>query len=588
MRVAVIGGGPSGLVTLKYLKTAHEFFPGTELIEAKLFEAENSVGGTFKYRAYEGAELVSSRQLTSFSDFRCSSDTPDFLTAEEYTRYLEDYCKEFDLLRFIHLKTSVTKVEHGEKSGNVVHYLTHGQETQYHCDAVAICSGLHVQPNIPDIDGLENVPMVIHSSDFKEKKQFGVGKDVLIVGSGETGMDLAYMAVTSDTKSVTLSHRDGFHCGLKRAPDPIVFGQKPALRKKPNVPYDVGASSLFDTAYVHPVLRDSPLAWGYWDKFAKWTAWVPTGTSPGYDQWIGGVSPDRYHASRIFFNKSTHAIPYISAPYHPTPSLINKIRASIIDAPIVDTKGCHIDLAPWPQAVDSSGIVHFTETDRPEAQRMKQVICKPDMIIFASGYTQSFPFLTASYPQFGEANIRNIWKERDESVAFIGFVRPSFGAIPPLSELQAQLWILNLLQRLPAPLLKEDHYRLHAHPRARIQYGIDHESYAYQLALDMGSAPSFSQMLDRGLKMTLCWALSANVNPKFRMVGPWKWEGAEGVMMGEVWETVTRRRGPWGHFTMSVLPILYFGILSAFFYVVFGVWEIALFVWKCMMASADY
>ena len=57
MRVAVIGGGPSGLVTLKYLVTAHELFPGTEPIEARLFEQEDSIGGTFKYRAYEDAEV---------------------------------------------------------------------------------------------------------------------------------------------------------------------------------------------------------------------------------------------------------------------------------------------------------------------------------------------------------------------------------------------------------------------------------------------------------------------------------------------------------------------------------------------------
>ena len=57
MRVAVIGGGPSGLVTLKYLITAHEFFPDLDPIEARLFEAECSVGGTFKHRAYEDAEV---------------------------------------------------------------------------------------------------------------------------------------------------------------------------------------------------------------------------------------------------------------------------------------------------------------------------------------------------------------------------------------------------------------------------------------------------------------------------------------------------------------------------------------------------
>jgi hypothetical protein len=59
MRVAVIGGGPSGLVTLKYLVTAHEFFPGIKPIEARLFEADDSIGGTFKHRAYEDAEVCS-------------------------------------------------------------------------------------------------------------------------------------------------------------------------------------------------------------------------------------------------------------------------------------------------------------------------------------------------------------------------------------------------------------------------------------------------------------------------------------------------------------------------------------------------
>ena len=59
MRVAVIGAGPSGLVTLKFLITAHDYFPGMEPIEARLFEAEESIGGTFKHRAYEDAEVCS-------------------------------------------------------------------------------------------------------------------------------------------------------------------------------------------------------------------------------------------------------------------------------------------------------------------------------------------------------------------------------------------------------------------------------------------------------------------------------------------------------------------------------------------------
>lgn len=56
LRVAVIGGGPSGLVTLKHLLTAHKF-QDVEAIEAKLFEAKDQIGGTFRYRVWEDAEV---------------------------------------------------------------------------------------------------------------------------------------------------------------------------------------------------------------------------------------------------------------------------------------------------------------------------------------------------------------------------------------------------------------------------------------------------------------------------------------------------------------------------------------------------
>lgn len=58
MRVAVIGAGPSGLVTLKYLLAAQEAL-GTDAVEVRLFESEAGVGGTFLSRTYEDAEVCS-------------------------------------------------------------------------------------------------------------------------------------------------------------------------------------------------------------------------------------------------------------------------------------------------------------------------------------------------------------------------------------------------------------------------------------------------------------------------------------------------------------------------------------------------
>jgi len=198
---------------------------------------------------------------------------------------------------------------------------------------------------------------------------------------------------------------------------------------------------------------------------------------------------------------------------------------------------------------------------------MKDAAIKPDILVFCTGYKQVFPFLNnnsnASYPKGGaakpyptaaDADVREIWHRSDPTVAFIGFVRPSLGAIPPLSEMQAQLWVAHLVspQLLPAlPLLPEDepHYRLLHPPESRVQYGVDHETYAYQLALDMDSAPGALEVVGLGLKaggnrvwrLPLTWALGANFNAKFRMRGPWRWEGSVDVLADELWETVARR-----------------------------------------------
>lgn len=65
MKVAIIGGGPSGLVTLRFLAKAHEFFP-IPPIEARLFEGEKTIGGTFVYRVYQDAEVSSPRIIYEF------------------------------------------------------------------------------------------------------------------------------------------------------------------------------------------------------------------------------------------------------------------------------------------------------------------------------------------------------------------------------------------------------------------------------------------------------------------------------------------------------------------------------------------
>ncbi|KAK0704366.1 hypothetical protein B0H67DRAFT_591225 [Lasiosphaeris hirsuta] len=398
----------------------------------------------------------------------------------------------------------------------------------------------------------------------------------MVLGGGETASDVSYLAVTSPTKQVVMCHRYGFHFAPKRNLNPAIL---PILGGKPSeeltIPLDNARASLFDTSYVHPILRNSFALWTFYNTYVRFILRMTTGTPGGYGQLVGEPDEEYDHVAKMFFNKSSKAAPYVSAPYRGIldKGVLERIRAALINVPFPDTKGCQIDLAPWPSQISADGTLYFRNTGRPEYHRLKDAIIKPDIAVFCTGYTQSLPFLASSYPLPGEANVRGVWHRSDPTVGFIGFLRPSLGAIPPLAEMQAQLWVCHLLapQKLPKPLHPRDepHYRLHHLDRSRIHYGVDHESYVYQLAMDMDSALGFQEAVRKGLtsnwRLPLAWAFGANLNVRFRLRGPWKWEGAQGIMTGEMWSQICRRRWFWtvsDIFFLTILPMSIFGPLS--------------------------
>ena len=95
----------------------------------------------------------------------------------------------------------------------------------------------------------------------------------------------------------------------------------------------------------------------------------------------------------------------------------------------------------------------------------------------------------------------------------------------------------------------ELHFRLWHDKESRIHYGIDHERYVYQLALDIGSAMSAMEAVGKAFSghenawhIPLMWAFGANINSKLRMRGPWKWSDAEKIVKGVMLEALTRKR----------------------------------------------
>ncbi|KAJ3292739.1 hypothetical protein HK104_005072, partial [Borealophlyctis nickersoniae] len=449
MKVAVIGAGPSGLVTLKTLLASST---SETPISVRLFEAEDKLGGTFRYRSYENAELVSSRQLTAFSDFRFPANGSDHLSLDEYCQHLEDYADHFKLRPHMTFGAKVVEIRRGNGGkGHIVTYTskfppvtrvdsgilkddqteeaenqsaTNNLET-YECDAIAICSGLHVEPSIPTLPGIAHVlsrgGQAIHSSEYKSRSQL-TGKRVLVLGCGETAMDIAYESIQANAEEVTMCHRNGFLSFPKVLNDFEVFG----VTFDGKLPIDGIITNLFENAYVHPWVKATRLRWFVSDFFIKRLLWFLTGTPAGCSQWVGELPSHRLGRAYTFLNKSTKAMPYINRPFK-KPYLTQRFaRYHDPKETLHDSRVIH--LRSFPEGFDETGAVIFSKSERKEEKMWSGKVCRPNLVVFATGYEQNFKFLKrdgeGAYPTASEANVREVYKQGDETVGFIGFVRP--------------------------------------------------------------------------------------------------------------------------------------------------------------------
>lgn len=630
IKVAVIGGGPGGITTLKTLLEGPSnplyAVPSSE-VEVVLFEAESELGGTFRYRQYENGTLVSSSFLTCFSDFRhwrphepqaksnpgeWERHSPDHMTMQEYVRYLEEYVDYFGLRERgeIRTHTRVVAVHKVQTSEGFVHRLTSrdtftGHERTEDFTHLAICSGLHVTPSAPHIPGLprpsgtevkdpqplldqdgQELPhlrtwidgdltpaqkdiVTLHSSSYRDDKVLR-GKKVMILGTGETGMDLAYAAVKAPAQEIVLCTRGGFLSFPAVLQDFRVLG----VTFDGALPIDTLITALFEAVWVHRFVRASRLRWFVSDFVIKIVLWFLTGTQAGCNQWVGSLPPERLGRAYTFLNKSARAMPYINRGWKQRSKLLEMI-ATYLDPPSYGDSEPSVALSSFPARMNADGSVVWCDTGRDEAVYMRNHYgaFRPDVVVFATGYEHRFDFLSHEYAvptdrMQSKGFVRDMFAASDPTVAFIGFVRPGVGAIPPLAELQAQLWTLIVRGQLPA----EGWKRLQTVPaqyelivpdaQARITHGVDHSAYSATLANDMGAVPSPWELVRRyGVYSAGVFCFAATFPTLYRLTGPYEWAGAAVVANTELAESIGRR-GWVGNIVMGVVPMCFYALVN--------------------------
>jgi len=253
-------------------------------------------------------------------------------------------------------------------------------------------------------------------------------------------------------------------------------------------------------------------------------------------------------------------MPYINRPYKSRPAIL-EYMSRYID-PLEDMPphtDFTVDLAPFPSHFLPNGRAVFPLSKRKDAIRMQKRDVRPDLVIYATGYRQEFSFLDkdGGYPTPGDADVRNVVRTGDESIAFIGFVRPGVGAIPPISEMQSFFWISLLKGQVKTPL-PPPHYHLLVKDTARIKYGVDHSAYMSTLAKDIGAAPGLWELWwEHGAHVLVCYCFGAAFTTFYRLVGPYRSPLAPQISKTELWDTVTRR-GLLGNLIMGLIPMVFY------------------------------
>ena len=198
--VCVIGGGSSGLTAVKNLRE-HGF-------EVDCYERDTDIGGGWhpgstRSHVYAGLHTVSSKPFTQFPDFPMPDDYPDYPDHRRVLAYFRRYAEHFGLREHVWFGTEVVsaRVTDADRWEVTVRGTGGGPSRTLRYAAVVVANGHLWQPYRPEFVGEELFNgEIIHSADYSDPARLR-GKRVLVVGSGNSGCDLAVAAAQQADKT---------------------------------------------------------------------------------------------------------------------------------------------------------------------------------------------------------------------------------------------------------------------------------------------------------------------------------------------------------------------------------------------------
>ncbi|MFA9444502.1 flavin-containing monooxygenase [Egicoccus sp. AB-alg6-2] len=193
--VVVVGAGPAGLATAACL--ARRGIGGVVVDKA------SSVGAAWRSR-YDRLHLHTPRVQSALPGMRIPRSAGRWVSRDDFVAYLEAYAERHHIRPWFDVE-----VERLERAGD--HWEVTTSAGTFEAEVVVLATGYNGAPFVPSWPGRETFTgTLVHASTYRTGAAFA-GRDVLVVGSGNTGAEIAVDLVEQGAGRVLLAIRSAPH-----------------------------------------------------------------------------------------------------------------------------------------------------------------------------------------------------------------------------------------------------------------------------------------------------------------------------------------------------------------------------------------
>ncbi|WVZ52951.1 hypothetical protein U9M48_003949 [Paspalum notatum var. saurae] len=183
--VLIVGAGPAGLATAACL--SHRSIPYL------IVEREDCSASLWRSRTYDRLKLHLAKEFCALPYMPYPDSAPTYIPKREFIKYVDHYTEHFDINpRYCICVESAAYDGETNRWAVAARDTVAGTEILFAARFLVVATGENAVGSIPTIPRLESFRgEAIHSSAYKSGTSYA-GKSVLVVGSGNSGMEIAY------------------------------------------------------------------------------------------------------------------------------------------------------------------------------------------------------------------------------------------------------------------------------------------------------------------------------------------------------------------------------------------------------------